>query len=358
MAGEPKPEKQDFNHEQQAASGLVRKGLQALFQWAPLGGSGIILINFVLNQEWLFALITFPLTLVTIFWASFTARSYQFADTLGTEAGNLLEVWIRAMLQGMRWQLTNVEAKYLRCQGNEVSQSRIEGYSTFKPLLKDVFVPLELSSNFWRSTAGDAIPLPRGYRSSDETAIAEFLARADEYRIWDVLQRSVADHNCRSLVIQAWGGFGKTTLLHHITCIYCNGLHHKAPFKVPKLLSVLIHFRQWRDTLLSEKPDLPTFIEQFHLLSLPEGKTLLPELPPNWASHWLHQKSGMLVMFDGFDEVKETDRQALSEWIGQQVHNYPRATFILTSRPTAYRLHFAPEAKFNLSVLSRQTAEC
>jgi predicted NACHT family NTPase len=64
----------------------------------------------------------------------------------------------------------------------------------------------------------------------------------------------------------------------------------------------------------------------------------------------------MLVMFDGFDEVKEQvkegeekPRSLVSRWVGQQMRDYPHAVFILTSRPAAYRLDFDPELKFNLS---------
>jgi predicted NACHT family NTPase len=156
------------------------------------------------------------------------------------------------------------------------------------------------------------------------------------------------------MVIHAWGGYGKTTLLRHITYIYCQKLYNQAPYKAPKLLPVLLDFRQWQKVIIEEKPDLPTLIEKYHLPYLPGGKDV--KLPPNWAKHWLSQKAGMLVMFDGFDEVKEQvkegeekPRSLVSRWVGQQMRDYPNAVFILTSRPTAYRLDFDPELKFNLS---------
>jgi predicted NACHT family NTPase len=156
------------------------------------------------------------------------------------------------------------------------------------------------------------------------------------------------------MVIQAWGGYGKTTLLRHVTYIYCQKLYCQAPYKAPKLLPVLLDFRQWQKVILEEKPDLPTLIEKYHLPYLPGGKDV--KLPPNWAKHWLSQKVGMLVMFDGFDEVKEQGKEGeeklrslVSRWVGQQMRDYPNAVFILTSRPAAYRLDFDLESKFNLS---------
>jgi predicted NACHT family NTPase len=236
--------------------------------------------------------------------------------------------------------------------GNEVDFSRTEGLNTFKPLLKDVFVPLELSGNPWRSPDGHDLPMPRGFHT--KKSIQEFLQKSDQLRIWDILKRSLQESIYRSMVIQAWGGYGKTTLLRHITYIYCQKLYSQAPYKAPKLLPVLLDFRQWQKVILEEKPDLPTLIEKYHLPYLPGGKDV--KLPPNWAKHWLSQKAGMLVMFDGFDEVKEQvkegeekPRSLVSRWVGQQMRDYPNAVFILTSRPAAYRLDFDPESKFNLS---------
>ena len=142
--------------------------------------------------------------------------------------------------------------------------------------------------------------------------------------------------------------------MRHITYIYCQKLYSQAPYKAPKLLPVLLDFRQWQKVIIEEKPDLPTLIEKYHLPYLPGGKDV--KLPPNWAKHWLSQKVGMLVMFDGFDEVKEQGKEGeekprslVSRWVGQQMRDYPNAVFILTSRPAAYRLDFDPELKFNLS---------
>ena len=45
----------------------------------------------------------------------------------------------------------------------------------------------------------------------------------------------------------------------------------------------------------------------------------------------------MLIMLDGFDEVKKELRNPLSKWIAQQLKNYPQSFFILTSRPYGYR---------------------
>jgi predicted NACHT family NTPase len=282
----------------------------------------------------------------------FLAKLQTLYESRGDKDAESLVNWQDKLDQTVKWQLAGTEDKYLRCQGNEVDFSRTEGLNTFKPLLKDVFVPLELSGTAWRSPDGHDLPMPGGFHS--QKSIQEFLQKADQLRIWDILKRSPQESIYRSMVIQAWGGYGKTTLLRHVTHIYCQKLYSQAPYKAPKLLPVLLDFRQWQKVIIEEKPDLPTLIEKYHLPYLPGGKDV--KLPPNWAKHWLSQKVGMLVMFDGFDEVKEQvkegeekPRSLVSRWVGQQMRDYPNAVFILTSRPAAYRLDFDPESKFNLS---------
>jgi predicted NACHT family NTPase len=326
-----------------------------LIQWFPLGSSGWLLVSFIKDSQIMQALITFPLTGLAVAWAAyskgFLAKLQTLYESRGDKDAESLVNWQDKLDQSVKWQLAGTEDKYLRCQGNEVDFSRTEGLSTFKPLLKDVFVPLELSGTAWRSPDGHDLPMPGGF---SQKSIQEFLQNADQLRIWDILKRSPQESIYRSMVIQAWGGYGKTTLLRHITYIYCQKLYGQPPYKAPKLLPVLLDFRQWQKVILEEKPDLPTLIEKYHLPHLPGGKEV--KLPPNWAKHWLSQKDGMLVMFDGFDEVKEQGKEGeekprslVSRWVGQQMRDYPNAVFILTSRPAAYRLDFDPELKFNLS---------
>jgi predicted NACHT family NTPase len=327
-----------------------------LIQWFPLGSSGWLLVSFIKDSQIMQALITFPLTGLAVAWAAyskgFLAKLQTIYEGRGDKDAESLVNWQDKLDQSVKWQLAGTEDKYLRCQGTEVDFSRTEGLNTFKPLLKDVFVPLELSGTAWRSPDGHDLPMPGGFHS--QKSIQEFLQKADQLRIWDILKRSPQESIYRSMVIQAWGGYGKTTLLRHVTYIYCQKLYNQPPYKAPKFLPVLLDFRQWQKVILEEKPDLPTLIEKYHLPYLPGGKDV--KLPPNWAKHWLSQKAGMLVMFDGFDEVKEQvkegeekPRSLVSRWVGQQMRDYPNAVFILTSRPAAYRLDFDAESKFNLS---------
>ena len=138
----------------------------------------------------------------------------------------------------------------------------------------------------------------------------------------------------RRLAVLAWGGFGKTTLLRHVTYSYMTKRYKR--YKAPKLLPVLLYLRQWQELLANSPPDLPTLIEKHHIPYLPEGKQL--KLPPAWAENHL-RKGKMLVMFDGFDEVKVEQRESLSQWLNAQIRNYKKSTFIITSRPRAFKVH-------------------
>ena len=58
--------------ERKIAQKFVSATTQSFIQWMPLGGSGFVLLSFVFNQEWVNALITFPVTMATVVWARYT----------------------------------------------------------------------------------------------------------------------------------------------------------------------------------------------------------------------------------------------------------------------------------------------
>ncbi|NJM56793.1 MAG: hypothetical protein HC857_04250 [Synechococcales cyanobacterium RU_4_20] len=59
------------------------------------------------------------------------------------------------------------------------------------------------------------------------------------------------------------------------------------------------------------------------------------QLPSGWAERLL-KRGKAIVLLDGFDEVPADKRSLLSQWIEQQVRNYPQTIVLLTSRPKAY----------------------
>ncbi len=264
----PEKDHQTFAAENKIARQLITKFSQAFISWFPFGSSGFALVSLLLKQEWFITFLVFPLMIISIAWGAFTTsflkQIQHHAQEIGQESANAFVRWLRAIATALKWQLAGVEDKYLQCQGNACLYYTTEGYqTTFKPLLQDVFVPLELSPNFFRAATGEYVPMVGGYGGE--------MQGEEGFTIWDVLQRTKTNPTYRNLVILALGGYGKTTLLRHITYTYSQ---KKLLRGVPKLLPVLLLLRKWQALIVKEKPDLVTLIEKYHLPSLPQGKDL------------------------------------------------------------------------------------
>ncbi len=331
-----------LNEAKETNQGLVKrkskKFINKCIQLMPLGGSGIVFFYGFFYQNIILILIGFPIAMVTVIWASYTESVLERLEEVFKEEGrkdvDKVMTWRqrinKTVAETIRWQLAGTEDKYLKCQGHECTQYQTEGFeSVFTPLLSDVFVSLELSGEFLLDSDNKLLPLWPGFRGRMTQPTGSDLT------IWHILREAEKNTIPRSLSIQAWGGYGKTTLLRHLTYIYTRKLSGKRAYNGPKLLPVLLYLRKWQE--LMGKPDaplLPALIEQHHIPHLTGGKAL--ELPPSWAVNHLRQGK-MLIMLDGFDEVKETLRDSVSQWIGQQLQDYPETFFILTSRPAGYR---------------------
>lgn len=320
---------------------VQRRIVQPLIQWMPLGGSGWLFVTFLLRQDWTQAVILFPVTVVSAIWAAYTENFVTRMGEIYAERGRRdadgLMNWMGSLDQALRWQLANPEAKYLQCQANECLYNEVEGYKQPDdikiPLLEDVFVPLELSGSFSLNPEGDVIPMQMGSRHRDTDKLLAKQLKQGSISIWNLLSEARKDPAYTRLAILAWGGYGKTTLLRHITYIYAMQRYRR--YHAPKLVPILLYLRKWRDLLAkADAPNLPTLMTQHHIPDLPGGKQL--SLPQHWATDLL-KRGGALIMLDGFDEVAEGQRQAVSQWIGRQMRDYPKAQFILTSRPGGYK---------------------
>ncbi|MEL7512251.1 MAG: NACHT domain-containing protein, partial [Cyanobacteria bacterium J06554_3] len=243
------------------------------------------------------------------------------ADTVGEAMGDAFgEVTQRAITKA-----SGFEKRYLLCQASDCESVRAEGMAQregiFEPLLKDVFVELRVDS--------EALPAGLGVRVNRR--LEEALLR--NQTIWDFLAESQKNRQYRHLAILAWGGYGKTTLLKHVAYRYGLG---QVPKGAPKLVPILIVLRKYREQLCEASPlNLPEFVNEYHIPSLPEAHLLQP-IQSNWAKDLL-QKGRALVMFDGFDEVPKAERPKVARWINEQMRQYGKSVFVVTSRPKAYK---------------------
>jgi hypothetical protein len=57
-------------------------------------------------------------------------------------------------------------------------------------------------------------------------------------------------------------------------------------------------------------------------------------------------------MLDGFDEIAQSNRSRVSEWISAQMEEYREATFILTSRPAGFKDYVGPKPLTPISIES------
>ena len=241
----------------------------------------------------------------------------------------------------VNWKSLGFTGQYLKCQQWDchedyaVGLREDENLPVNNPLLREVFVPLELSS--------DSIVSGYEFRNRGEDC--------QQMQIWELLERVKQDNRLRQIVIRAWGGYGKSTLLKHLTYIYSTGEYNKGEFrkyKVPKFVPFLLYLGGcWQEITKENAPDLPELLTEFHIGRLSKIKEL-ETVPTNWALNLLKDGKA-LVMFDGFDEVPSTERAKVSEWLSAEMQKYHETVFMVTSRPTAYREDYVarkPTASF------------
>ncbi len=318
---------------------FVQRSLQEIVRWSPLGGTSWAFASFLLQQEWMTAALLFPATAVSGVWAAYSKNFVErlseiYAERARTDADKLV-AWLDSLNEALKWQFSGFDEKYLKQQAKPCQDYTTEGFG-FKSdkitllMLEEVFVPLQLSGYFSATT---------NYFNSKDVA-------AEGLSIWDLIRRSRKEATFRQIAIQAQGGFGKTTLLRHIALIYGQGKYRR--YRAPKLIPFLLYLRDWREEFSqSQLPTLPALITDHYLPNLSESKPLTP--PPKWVETLLHQGNA-LVMFDGFDELAEDQRQRVSHWISKQMREYDQTIFIVTSRPTGFKDYVAQRPKVPLFV--------
>ena len=344
--------------QQKAIARRVSWFVNDFLPWS-LGGLGAVgVIGFVMNSQVFYAIVTFVMTVVVAAWAK---HSRNFTRTFATIAGKRGEKDARSVagaigngwknvVETCQWYGSGFTKQYLKDQAVDYRDLDTEGFRPTAlriPMLREVFVPLRLSS-----------PMKREFSPKDLTQ-RELKQLQKEERdsldIWDLLRRSKQEPYYRQLVIKARGGYGKTTLLQHIALIYGTGEYRHRKFRAPKRVPFLIRLRTYRREIEAQTiAPLPKLIHRHHLKELAEQGIVPPT--PHWAEILL-RRGDALVMLDGFDEVPIELRAKVSRWITQQMQIYDKSTFILTSRPVAYEEYYVAKRPATPIIVQKFTAE-
>jgi GUN4-like/NACHT domain len=247
------------------------------------------------------------------------------ADVLGEGIATVVEDKTKAVAA----KVLGDDDRYLELQREECQTACCDGINQiFVPLLEEIFVPLSISFDARRG-GWDELDDPE---SVEEVAID----RASEQSIWPLLKAAEQKSACRQMAILAWGGYGKTTLLRHITYIYSSNQQgkYKAKAKIPVFLPLKTFGKIIAKSIADNRPiDLPELIQKHHLPYLSDELVL----PLDWAKNKL-SRGEMVVLLDGLDEVADVIRPQVTRWLKDELRQYgkSKSIFILTSRPKAY----------------------
>ncbi|HEY0379771.1 MAG TPA: NACHT domain-containing protein [Pyrinomonadaceae bacterium] len=191
--------------------------------------------------------------------------------------------------------------------------------NTYKLPLSQVFVELRIN--------------PSNPQKFNESLIADRNLSGNR-PIWDFLRsKELTKSDATALSLIGPPGSGKTTLLQHIAITFASNRQYRHQIRAH--IPVLLFLRNHVSVIAGEKsPSLSRLVQDYF-----GDKDLFATLktPGGWFDKQL-EKGKCIVLLDGLDEVADLQqRKIISAWVDNQIKNYPRSRFVITSRPQGYR---------------------
>jgi hypothetical protein len=143
-------------------------------------------------------------------------------------------------------------------------------------------------------------------------------AAATTWRVHEVLGAT------SRLFLRGDAGSGKTTLLQWLAVRSARGDFGE---QLAGLTGLVPFFLPLRRYVGAELPAPEHFLSQV-------GRHIADDMPRGWV-HRLLKAGRALVLIDGIDELPESEREAARGWLRELLAVFPRARYIVTSRPAA-----------------------
>lgn len=350
------PEKQDPDQSPNSSPekkilGIDVSDIPKFLSWSSLGFTGGWCVNFLMQGDWTKAAIFFLLFVITASWGLIWAFLKSFLDTLKDGLGSIGKTSAEQVLENVKQQskisaekalqnaareaeqkrFIDFESRYLEeqkdtCHRDEADGVREEDHLDNYPVLQEMFVPLRLIDS----------PRELGFNRYEE------LEGGQISDIWQLLRSSQDKEKLKRISIRARGGYGKTTLLKYLAYTYSNRAYGN--YKAPKFIPFLLYLSRCVKSIVQDDSlKLPQLLTD-HAHKLLEDQEYI--IPDDWAKNLLLDGQA-LVMLDGFDEVPSSEeRIKISTWLNREMPKYKKSVFILTSRPTAYRLDYPNKKLF------------
>jgi hypothetical protein len=157
-----------------------------------------------------------------------------------------------------------------------------------------------------------------------QSAVPSDLAKREDEVSRGIVSVEVALANSPRLFIRGMAGSGKTTLLQWIAVKAASQSFEGALAKWNKMLPFYVSLRYYVELGLPGPEDFPKFIA--------------PAIADTTPKKWIRSVLGSgraIVLVDGLDEVPTLQRDDILTWLQDLVGTYPKASFLITSRPGA-----------------------